>query len=155
MVVLDELDALWHLFPELDVPVLRAGDEEVRAGSEDAVRHHIAVHVALLVHISIWERVDVDLFVLKPLPLLLALQCRRHNASRSILLPCRGPGGERRGAEVIIRFAVTLRTTPALAFFGHEYPVISNIGTAKRIAQDVCQYLCPRLREDHGEAYPP
>lgn len=51
VVVLHELHPLRHLLPELDVPVLAGGHEEVRAaGRHDRVAHHVAVHVAALVH---------------------------------------------------------------------------------------------------------
>lgn len=51
MVVLHELHPFRHLLPELDVPVKARRHEKVGpARGHDGVGHHIAVHVAALVH---------------------------------------------------------------------------------------------------------
>mmetsp|Transcript_75896 Transcript_75896/g.158259 ORF Transcript_75896/g.158259 Transcript_75896/m.158259 type:complete len:672 (+) Transcript_75896:34-2049(+) len=74
-VVFDKLDALELLLPKLDVSVNATCDNEASSDTGHCASDSVPMHEALLVHLSLWEVVEIDVLVLQDL-LFFRLYCR-------------------------------------------------------------------------------
>lgn len=91
------------------------------------MRHDISMHITLLIHVGIRQRVHIDLFVLQPLALLLAAQRCDTLAIALVCHPSSGASRQWCRPEVII-IAVTLWAMPPLGLFRHRFFGLNSFG---------------------------
>ena len=83
--LLDKLDSVRHLLPELDNPIHRARDQEIRVRGHRHKRQLVLVHQRLGVPRRCRQRIHVDFLKRQLSSLFLGSVCRRHRRAEVIV----------------------------------------------------------------------